>query len=156
MSTFFHGWRRKLGCVILAVACLLTVGWVRSMIVRDFVDLGRVFKLPMNRGLLSGIENDRGHIAFMRTDLRPEKLRVKQTPFEVRGNLRMNPAQAAEEGSEELAVLVDTEVTVMRVVTSPIFTVPYWSIVIPLTLISAWLLLRRSESSRTEPGMTRL
>lgn len=35
MSTFFHGWRRKLGCALLAMACVFTVLWVRSCIVID-------------------------------------------------------------------------------------------------------------------------
>ena len=30
MRDFFHGWRRKVGCVTLVIAILLTVSWVRS------------------------------------------------------------------------------------------------------------------------------
>lgn len=35
MSTFFHGWRRKLGCALLLLACMFTVLWVRSCLVID-------------------------------------------------------------------------------------------------------------------------
>lgn len=31
MRQFFRGWKRKLGCVTLALACLFLVGWVRSI-----------------------------------------------------------------------------------------------------------------------------
>ena len=30
MVEFFRGWRRKVGCVTLVVACLLTAAWFRS------------------------------------------------------------------------------------------------------------------------------
>jgi hypothetical protein len=37
MGEFFHGWRRKAGCVSLAIACLLTIGWVRSHVKDDVI-----------------------------------------------------------------------------------------------------------------------
>jgi hypothetical protein len=30
MREFFHGWRRKAGCMTLVMACVFAVGWVRS------------------------------------------------------------------------------------------------------------------------------
>jgi len=35
MLAFFNGWRRKAGCVLLAMACTLTVIWFRGMIAPD-------------------------------------------------------------------------------------------------------------------------
>ena len=35
MADFLHGWRRKIGLVILGMALLLTVGWFRSMVIQD-------------------------------------------------------------------------------------------------------------------------
>jgi hypothetical protein len=35
MGNLFHGFRRKLGVVTLLLACVFTVGWVRSLIVED-------------------------------------------------------------------------------------------------------------------------
>ena len=32
MQTFFHSWRRKAGCVTLVMAILLAVSWVRSYV----------------------------------------------------------------------------------------------------------------------------
>lgn len=37
MKEFFKGWRRKVGCVTLAAACLFVAGWVRSTVVDDYV-----------------------------------------------------------------------------------------------------------------------
>ena len=42
MRDFFHGWRRKAGCVTLVMACVLMVIWYRSYIVTD--DIGYAFQ----------------------------------------------------------------------------------------------------------------
>lgn len=39
MHTFFNGWRRKIGCGTLLIAMAFTLGWVRSLILVDFVGL---------------------------------------------------------------------------------------------------------------------
>src|SRR5258708_4117292 len=35
MHTFFHGWRRKAGCVALVMACVFTGIWIRSYRIVD-------------------------------------------------------------------------------------------------------------------------
>jgi len=35
MSTFFHGWRRKAGCIALVMAAVLFGMWIRSQVVFD-------------------------------------------------------------------------------------------------------------------------
>lgn len=30
MKNFFHGWRRNVGCITLALACVFTAAWLRS------------------------------------------------------------------------------------------------------------------------------
>ena len=39
MGEFFRGWRRKIGCVTLVMAALIMVGWLRSMMRKDIVEL---------------------------------------------------------------------------------------------------------------------
>lgn len=41
MLEFFRGWRRKAGCLLLAVACLVAVMWFRSLKASDQISLGR-------------------------------------------------------------------------------------------------------------------
>jgi hypothetical protein len=36
---FFRGWRSKLGCITLAMACVLACGWVRSLTTYDNVNV---------------------------------------------------------------------------------------------------------------------
>src|SRR5438309_1503746 len=38
MRAFFRGWRRKVGCVTLAMAVFLCAAWFRSLIVTDIFD----------------------------------------------------------------------------------------------------------------------
>jgi hypothetical protein len=39
MHTFFHDWRRKAGCVALGAACGLAVLWIRSLSTGDLLEL---------------------------------------------------------------------------------------------------------------------
>lgn len=39
MREFFRGWRRKAGCVTLVMACFTMVGWTRSRFVFDNIDV---------------------------------------------------------------------------------------------------------------------
>lgn len=80
MPKFFHGWRRKLGCLTLLLACVFAVGWVRSPFIQDAIHI------PCDDGDYF-CEIGQQRISFIR--------------------------------------------------------VPYWSIVIPMTLLSAYLLLSK-------------
>lgn len=57
MREFFRCWRRKIGCVTLVIACLLTGGWVRSRIVKDEIsirqDSGVTHHLISNRSRIA-------------------------------------------------------------------------------------------------------
>ena len=35
MGNFFNGWRRKAGCVALVTACVLMIAWLRSLLIFD-------------------------------------------------------------------------------------------------------------------------
>jgi hypothetical protein len=37
MRDFFKGWRRKVGCVTLVMACAVATGWLRSMLTDDYI-----------------------------------------------------------------------------------------------------------------------
>ncbi len=41
MREFFRGWRRKVGCLTLVMACLVTGMWMRSLVYGDFVVVNR-------------------------------------------------------------------------------------------------------------------
>lgn len=53
MLQFFNGWRRKAGVVMLVVACVLMVAWVRTTVMSDQLLLsigGRTYSIGSLRG----------------------------------------------------------------------------------------------------------
>ena len=149
MREFFRGWRRKVGCVTLSLACMAMGAWIRSLVVKDEIsvrkNVGITTHFISNRSRLGwksvtiddplstnftinfyfakpAKEDDfyRGH------DVR-WKWRWRCCGFEF-GRFTPNGPRWAED----------------------IWIVPYWSIVTPLTLISAFLLLKKPKTS-TQP-----
>lgn len=60
MSEFFYGWRRKAGCVLLVMACVVCMGWARSIEHLDAVSITvhRVeYRVASIYGKLSFIRN---------------------------------------------------------------------------------------------------
>jgi hypothetical protein len=53
MLKFFHGWRRKAGCVALGLACCSLIGWFRSVAVRDEIGLGADQFISSENGYVS-------------------------------------------------------------------------------------------------------
>lgn len=43
MHEFFHGWRRKLGCITLVMALVIMAWWARSYVVRDVITTAPLF-----------------------------------------------------------------------------------------------------------------
>ena len=121
MGEYFKPWRRKIGVVTLVMACVVVAGWVRGRCVRDFVDSGRY--LPGSRGIV--IDNNRDSFTL---------------------KTREGPTICLLPGGEINTVL---PVSDAKVVLVTLIRIPYWSIFIPLTLLSAYLLFSKP---RVEPA----
>jgi hypothetical protein len=125
MPDYFKLWRRKIGVLTLVVACVFAAGWVRSFSKTDIVTVHGTYAFIS--------ENGRFTIS--------QRLRVRQkfksgaTKGDSISSLSFNSwisPWSFDVGST--SVLPDyTSLT------------PYWSIVIPLTLLSAWLLLSKTR-----------
>ncbi len=168
MGEFFNPWRRKLGLLTLLVACVLMSGWVRSLrtvnntvirfgghsliqlisrdqtlAVRRIKSKLRVKELSVDRVLLIGFQAPRGNST---------------------GNLAINvdPPTRAAEGSPfhwiiksygfEIGDCSDQQFPLQIFVAR----VPYWSIVIPLTLLSAYLLISKPANRLRRKAMNLL
>ena len=142
MSEFFRGWRRKIGVATLLLACLLTCGWVRSFRLGDFILSanwqlvsfhGRIFwerrPAPFEWKLAYASEDDR-YVTDVYTDPEwEEKWQWKRFGFAV-GKTELNPAGANAIGSS---------------LQSTFYLIPYWALVVPLTVVSGLLLWFRSR-----------
>ena len=94
MGDFFHGWRRKVGCVTLVMACALALHWAGSY---------STVNLPED--YYPDLESHHGNI--------------------------------------EYTIFVGTRREV-------VWTIPYASVTIPLTLISAYLILWKPHKRKAE------
>ena len=154
MGEFFKGWRRKIGIVTLVMACVFAVGWVRSHFTDDTIifSVGKtwLFNFESNQCGLGA------RAAAYGTDISTFKMMWTSHPI--------NP-------SESTDPMVNVSVPVrldggqfhfgckgMDLFQRRYFAicfVPYWSVVIPLTLLSAYLLLSKPRKSTptkiTEP-----
>jgi hypothetical protein len=137
MWSFFHGWKRKIGVVALALACLFAGGWVRSLRRND---------------TLSFRDSDQSHICLQSNNslIGFQRLREK-FPFQVILNdYSTGPSFDHDRTSVKFTWKSEfagfgaangVEATTGIVI--ELWTVPYWSIVVPLTLFAAWCLLTK-------------
>lgn len=150
MLSYFHPLRRKVGVVMLSLSCLLAIGWVRSLQVRDIVGIG-----PVSETIICGASNRHMLLLVL---LPIEHLQNGPTlPFwrtaEAKPTIRDCFAVIKSEqcwlGFGYL--ITDSQPESGHLATA--FAVPYWSIVLPLTLLSAWLLLSKPRTRQPNPAL---
>lgn len=126
MGEYFRGWRRKLGLITLGLACALTLGWLRSCYKRDRIVFQDYTSLI---GIKDRIEN--GKIA----GLISEKQLISLTAWEAVESINN----------------VKIGGWMMLFDHAPVYSVPYWQITIPITLLSAYLLLSKPRQKPSAP-----
>ena len=148
MSDYFRGWRRKVGVMTLVMACLFMVGWFRSQTRFEYIDFSF-------GNVTYGVTSMHSGLAFSRTmeldptsvldfiDFKSVELFIKpQDPFNgtpwspgFQFDWRWDWA-GFHIGEGQYATRRDQDIMV-----------PYWSIVLPLTALSAFLLLSKPLGS---------
>lgn len=136
MRDFFRGWRRKAGMATLVVALALTGMWYRSLMYFEtcFWSVGTTqLGFASNYGQFSiGVAKH-----------------SDTTPFEYRSMTMKEPVHHSTGLWSFDFIGLDSLADTHRK-SQPI--IPYWSIVLPLTILSAYLLLsKRSPVKQTEP-----
>jgi len=167
MGAFFKCWRRKLGVATLVMACVFTAAWVRS--------IGRMELIHVCRGRsLFIIVSRNGTFCIDRKSYRTHAIAETRSSVIDRSSLKQfNVGFSSEKRSNESSIEFWAECSILAASKwcwgfgnflfgaeshtlgnehETIFaTVPYWSIVIPLALLSAYLLLvKRRPSKPTE------
>jgi len=165
MGEFFTGWRRKVGCVTLMMALAFARGWVRSPLYNDAVEFecGNLFlTLASNQNGLWWVTSELPGGFYQ-----PGILRGKSQTFALPGHrspFSDDPfghltrwfwvtEQRWDWGGFHYGRYCDERPIGGIRLTFRI--IPHWSIVWPLTLLSAWLLLSKPCKSTqikiTEP-----
>ena len=139
MGEFFKGWRRKAGLVTLAMACVLMVGWMRSTYIKD------VFVPPQWIGLDASLLSLEHSIAYQHfnteTALSPsERLWAS---FLIDGSEINAPSHDWRWKSSGFGYISKPS--------GYCLVIPYWSLVLPLTLLSAWLILIKPRKAKGSP-----
>jgi len=159
MGEFFKPWRRKLGLLTLMMACVLMSGWVRSLrtmnyTVIRFGDDSLVQLISRDQAL--AVRRIKSNLSVNMLSVDRVLLMGFQAPRgNSTGNLAINvdPTTRAAEGSTfhwimksygfEIGDCSDQQFPLQIFVAR----IPYWSIVIPLTTLSAYLLITKPRIS---------
>jgi len=153
MGEFFHGWRRKAGCVTLVLATVFMLGWIRSMGISD----GAVIQFVALTHVL--ISTD-GHFRWMcHSGNFPTSDRITHLQWPVEQAVE-HPFIAIVGGEIEWQWRCrwrGFDIGEGHIIGLPLnaWAIPYWSVVLPLTALSAFLLLSKPRKSTpkklTEP-----
>ena len=136
MRSFFHGWRRKAGVVTLAVACALCTMWMRSLSIQDVC----VFQFGSTA---SDVLSQRGmiywHVTRFEGELKYSFDRFYTAAFAADDELA-GPERRIWDDNEEW------------------YSLPYPLLVLPLTLLSAYLILWKPRKRKTadQPAISNL
>ena len=150
MGEFFKGWRRKAGLVTLAMALAFMMLWFRSYLIKDFVEAGA------SDNSHQFVTTDGGDIVWARyrSDLligQPvqwswKSVAYRRRPFTLPEGWQIS-AQRTILGAEFMTMQRETTTISSR-------RVPYWTLVLPLTLLSAWLILIKPRKAKGTPQIS--
>ena len=142
MGDYFKPWRRKIGVVTLLMACVFAVGWVRNRSIDDsiYVDLP-VFSAKF----FSGSDKLEMIARYPLADAETKSC------FQWDSNPRLFFANEEVEKPVTPSRYDSFEffVSLKNLVLS--ISLPYSIIVVPLALLSAWLLLRKPRPKPSKP-----
>ena len=146
---FFKPLRRKIGLVSLLIACAFSGLWVRSLYVSDLVSrlTGTSFHF-----LSSSMGDFRWQSDFQK-DLIDPRLRNQGWRTFIHPDALQIPDEFSQSSTKWRwqfgpAIIGKTE---LYGTTSFHLRFSYWSIIIPLTLLSAWLLLSKTRQNPSTP-----
>ena len=136
MRNFIRPWRRKAGVMVLGLACLFTVGWVRSFY---WFELAWI---PFSQTSTIQFSSMLSRFSLMRLS---EPHQLKYTTFEKAGDHYLT-LLTAESSYRVCGVRFFSKLDAYHVDTAGI-VVPYWMPVVLMTLLAAYLLLSKPRSS---------
>lgn len=157
MSSVFKGWRIKVGILILAVALVFMTGWIRSRSTSDML------MYPAGKNTIGCLVSATGSLVWQTTKMAPQ-------PAELENVVWIGPTSptwqtspiSGDSGNDDSGLKwrwwgfgvseSPPEATEEVGMSTTFVFIPYWSIVIPMTLISAYLLIqpRSGERKRIE------
>jgi len=135
MRDFFKGWRRKVGCVTLMMACVLSAAWIRNQSIVDYLEYGY-------RNCLWEIQSNTGWVSISRRTYEREitRLGFRASTY---------PSKPAYGKSFRFGWFSED----FGWGHTNVCSLPCWSIVLPLTLLSAFLLLGKPRVAKPKKAV---
>ena len=158
MGEYFRGWKRKIGLLVLGLACVLLVWWVRSIRTKD------VFQLRVAKTRVCFLTSNKSWIywQFVRESF-PSQLTLQQTTIVgfAPPSITLSSwhfVSSADDANqfvvlttEQLSILVNAQRSYYPGLKMEVLGAPYWSLVLPLTALSAYLLLSKPRPKPSVP-----
>jgi hypothetical protein len=157
MWEFFRGWRRKAGCVTLVMACAIAAIWVKSFTSKGTLELPK--KVSGLHALF--VESSHGTLSYVRRTREKHELFTNPWPEIDRFLFDFDPDTVKWDwkhldfGKGKRRFLMSFGRGFVITAEETLWIIPYWSIVLPLTAISAWMLNTRPLPRKTNPKPTK-
>ena len=160
MGEFFKPWRRKIGVVTLVMACVLAAGWMRSLYCIDAVEFYSGWNtatsvVSVDRSICWARYNYNGHPISLPTvesiEIPPSPSTGIYSPARPYWGIKINGFRGPGRNGYRPPVLEVSVDDGGGVNFTRCAIVPYWSIVIPLTVLSACLLLSKPRKTTSRP-----
>jgi hypothetical protein len=136
----FLGWRRKIGCITLLLACALMLAYLRGHFIGDAYYFGRGAGASFTCVHLT-------HSGLMWRRVRSNAAMIWRpgwVSYRVRNDAVVDPDDMNPEFT--MITMRENFYAIGPAKTIELITVPYWALIAPLTLLSAYLLLWRPRS----------
>jgi hypothetical protein len=160
MGTYFKPWRRKIGLVTLILACVFATGWIRGLSRRDKLIINgesTTVVVWLNNQLVSSMSGITAGVYWRDEGVgQPKSTSMNWSSLPILTSEQVNTClsqDAAFRNSPEWAAEGNWErkfvgFCFFGAKNRTLVFAPYWSIVIPLTLLSAWLLLAKTHKPK--------
>ena len=139
MGDYFEPLRRKIGVVALLMACVFVAMWLRSLLVQDIISF------PIGYATARKIKSTDGYLIIRKSFA--QRVQVSSWPiWEVHEPIRLEEIAAK---SNDSRMWRFCGIDVFERGLFVWWVISYWVGIIPLTLLSAWLLLSKPRTKKS-------
>ena len=150
MREFIKGWQRKIGLLTLVMACLIVAVWMISISNDDLINRQISRLLPETDDGIS-LFTDGHSISLVRYEKSISNSEssppVADSPEFLKAAENEQPVSEDKDESPNVVMAPTTTVRIVCMNLTSLIDIPYWSIVLLLTAVSAFLLLFKSRNS---------
>lgn len=145
MRDYFKPWQRKIGVVTLLVACVFAAGWVKSINDQDRLTINSprsFFYFGSNSGRIYG-----QYRGYAQQNLSRNSMFAFDSWNASNDDLVSWVSESSMRRIDWCGLHFSVSGGVSWMIT---LFIPYWSLVFPLTLLSAWLLLPKKPPAKVK------